>query len=79
MEARGGVLIMVKANLNPTPYEEGNVDADILWIMISLQPNVTWLIGGCHHTEEDKAQILEKINTLIAVLDIPTCPLARGW
>ena len=72
---RGGVLILVKSFLNPVPYDKGDVDAEILWITINPRPRVTWLIGGCYRTEEDEAQILEKINKSIDSIDTQNCLL----
>ena len=72
---RGGVLILVKSFLNPTPYTEGDVDAEILWVNINPQPKVSWLIGGCYRTEEDEEQILTKINSYIDKINTDNCIL----
>ena len=39
---RGGVLILAKNNLNPMPYSEGDVEAEIIWISINPNPSLTY-------------------------------------
>ena len=46
--ARGGVAIIVKGSLNPRRYEEGDVDAEIVWVKIHPLENVQWLVGCCY-------------------------------
>ena len=53
-EARGGVLILCKTNLNPELYNDGEMDAEILWISINPHPKVRYLIGGCYRPERDE-------------------------
>jgi hypothetical protein len=46
-EHHGGVLLLVKANLNPTPYHQGDVDAEISWVKIhSIKPK-NFRFGRC--------------------------------
>ena len=48
---RGGVLLLVKQNLNPTHYEKGDTDAEIIWVSLALQPKFEWLVGVCCRPE----------------------------
>ena len=68
-ENRGGVMILVKNNLHPTLYQDGEVDAEIIWVRINPLPNISWLIGGCYRPEEDETNILQKINSSINSID----------
>ena len=36
-ERRGGILLLVKQELNPTHHEKSDADADILWVSLALQ------------------------------------------
>ena len=47
-KARGGVLFLIKKDLNPTPYSSGDTSAEILWVEIKPHSKVSWLLGVCY-------------------------------
>ena len=49
LEDRGGVL--VKSNLNPTPYEHGDVDPETIWIEIHPDPKTSIVVGATYRPE----------------------------
>ena len=56
---RGGVMLLIKDNLNPTPFLPGNTDAETLWFTISSHLNIQWQVGVCYRPEEDQAHTLK--------------------
>ena len=60
---RGGVLILVKSALNPVSYNEGQVDAEIIWVQINPRPGLLWLIGGCCRPKVDERHMYAEENT----------------
>ena len=68
LEDRGGVLIRVKSNLNPTSYEYGDVDAEIVWVEIHPDPKTSIVVGAAYRPERGGAPNLDKIcNSINAV------------
>ena len=68
LEDRGGVLLLVKSNLNPTPYEYGDVDAEIVWVEIHPDPKTSIVVGAAYRPERGGAPNLDKIcNSINAV------------
>ena len=45
--ARGGVLLLVKRNLNPVLYTKGDVEAEVIWCKVYPNPKVELLVGAC--------------------------------
>ena len=43
-EKRGGVLMLIKGNLNPCIYDKGECDAELLWVTVSVN-KVSLLVG----------------------------------
>ena len=72
---RGGVLILVKAELNPVKEPNGDVDAEIIWIRINPVPKVSWLIGGCYRPEVEEEKMLDRICRSIDSIDTENCIL----
>jgi hypothetical protein len=68
-EARGGVLILCKDNLNPSLFKEAEVDSEILWITIDPHPRVSYLIGGCYRPERDEVNNIKKIIDSISKIN----------
>ena len=66
-ENRGGILLMVKSELNATRYTEADADAEILWMQVNPHPRVEWLFGVCYRPEVDEElmmpRIIESINS----------------
>ena len=59
-EDKDVILLLIKNNLNPTPFTPGDTDVEILWVTISPHPNIKWQIGVCYRPENDQALILEQ-------------------
>ena len=49
---QGGVMPLIKDNLNPTPVLPGNIDTEILWVTTSSHPNIQWQVGVRHRPED---------------------------
>ena len=60
-ESRGGVLMLVKNCLNPTLYEPGDCDAEILWCNITPHKNLSLLMGVAYRPEKGHIYNLERI------------------
>ena len=60
-EERGGVMLMVKGNLNPARDMKGEAEAEILWVRIKPFDNVEWLIGGCYRPEVEEELMFDRI------------------
>ena len=67
--ARGGTAIIVKGSLNPRRYEEGDIDAEIVWVKIHPLENVHWLVGCCYRPEVAEDFMLTKICNSINSVD----------
>ena len=58
----------MKSNLNPTPYEYGDVDAEIVWVEIHPDPKTSIVVGAAYRPERGGAPNLDKIcNSINAV------------
>ena len=68
-ERRGGILLLVKQELNPTHYEKSDADAEILLVSLALKPKLEWLVGVCYRPEVDVLMMMEKICDLIHSTD----------
>ena len=75
VEDRGGVLLLIKDNLNPTLFVPDNADAEILRVTISPQTNIQWQVGVCYRQEEDQAHMIQKINNSINTTENSNCLL----
>ena len=66
MSNRGGVLFLIKSELNPTEYTKSDVKAEILWVQINPHPNVEYLYGVCYRPEVEEevmtSRIIDSIN-----------------
>ena len=60
---RGGVLLLIKEELNPTLHPASNVEAELLWVNISLNPKTDWIVGACYRPERDEEFMINKINS----------------
>ena len=69
-ENRGGVLMMVKSELNATRYTRAEVNAEIMWIQINPYPKAEWLYGVCYRPEVDEEEMLSRIDQSINQIDI---------
>ena len=69
-ENRGGVLMMVKSELNATRYTRAEVNAEIMWIQINPHPKAEWLYSVCYRPEVDEEEMLSRINQSINQIDI---------
>ena len=51
----------MKSNLNPTPYECGDVDGEIVWVEIHPDPKTSIVVGAAYRPERGSACNLDKI------------------
>ena len=66
-ERRGGIILLVKQELNPTNHENSDDGAEILWVSLALQPKLEWLVGVYYRAEVDELIMMKKklwFNTL---------------
>lgn len=75
---RGGVLILVKNNLNPVIVHE-EVQAELCWINVTPVTNVTILVGVCYRSEKDEAIMLDRICDSIDRVDTTNCILVGDF
>ena len=68
-ENRGGVLLLIKEELNPTIHKSSDTEAEILWVSTSVDPRNDWIFGVCYRPEVDEEHILPKIINSINSLD----------
>ena len=68
-ENRGGVLLLIKEELNPTIHKSSDTEAEILWVSTSVDPRNDWIFGVCYRPEVDEEYILPKIINSINSLD----------
>ena len=68
-ENRGGVLLLIKEELNPVIHVASDVKAEILWITTSIDPKNDWIFGVCYRPEVDEDFILPKITESINAID----------
>ena len=66
---RGGVLLLIKEDLNPDEHPASSVKAELLWVSIEIDSKNQWLIGVCYRPEVDEDFMLEKINSSINAID----------
>ena len=74
-EDGGGVMLLIKDNLNPTPLLPGKTDAEIVRVTISSHPNIQWQVGVCDWPEEYQAHMLQKRNNSINTIENSNCLL----
>ena len=60
-EERGGVMILVKGNLNPELVKSADANAEILWLTVNPINREPWLIGACYRPEVAEQVMIEKI------------------
>ena len=75
VEDRGGVLLLIKDNLNPTLFVPDNADAEILRVAICPHTDIQWQVGVCYTQEEDQAHMIQKINNSINTTENSNCLL----
>lgn len=66
---RGGVLLLIKEELNPVLHIASDVSAEILWVSTSLNPSTDWLFGVCYRPEVDEDLMLPRIIDSINKID----------
>ena len=66
---RGGVLLLVRSDLNPILSESSKVEAELLWVNITLHSRAEWLLGVCYRPEVDEEYMLHKIKSSIDEID----------
>ena len=66
---RGGVLLLIKDYLNPTLNPASNVEAELLWVNIAINPKSEWIVGVCYRPEKDEDFMLAKIKESINSID----------
>ena len=72
---RGGILLLIKNNLNPIIFTEADVEAEILWVTLNLHPRLSWLVGVCYRPEKDEQFMLSKICSSINKINNVNCVL----
>ena len=66
---RGGVLLLIKEELNPASHPASNVEAEILWVSTSINPQTDWVFGVCYRPEVDEDYMMPKITGSIDLID----------
>eukprot|EP00057_Strongylocentrotus_purpuratus_P004120 XP_003728072.1 PREDICTED: RNA-directed DNA polymerase from mobile element jockey-like [Strongylocentrotus purpuratus] len=66
---RGGALLLVRRNLNPTPYSRGDTDAEVVWCTAHPNPKTELLIGVVYRPERGGEPYLEKVCNSISRID----------
>ena len=66
---RGGVLLLVRSELNPTLHRASEVEAELIWVNITLHARAEWLVGVCYRPEVDQEFMIEKIKRSIDAID----------
>ena len=56
---RGGVLLLIKDDLNPDQHPASSVEAELLWVTVDIDSKNQWLIGVCYRPEVDEDFMLE--------------------
>jgi hypothetical protein len=60
------VLLLVRSDLNPEPFLEANLDAELFWVTAKPAPNQEVLIGVVYRPEKGKMHSLQKICSSIS-------------
>ena len=66
---RGGALLLVRRNLNPTPYPKGDAKAEVVWCTAHPNTKTDILIGVVYRPERGGEPNLETICNSISNID----------